>query len=51
MSLFIGTLAFEHQGNAFSAAVRIGVLGGSLVAAVAGFLLLRRAFRTEKNNQ
>lgn len=41
MSLFIGTLAFEHQGEAHSAAVRIGVLGGSLVAACAGYTLLK----------
>lgn len=41
MSLFIGTLAFEHQGLAFSAAVRIGVLGGSLISAVLGFTLLK----------
>jgi Na+:H+ antiporter, NhaA family len=44
MSLFIGTLAFEHQGVAFSAAVRIGVLGGSVVSAVAGYLFLRRVW-------
>lgn len=39
MSLFIGNLAFTDQGQID--AVKIGVLSGSLIAAVAGFLLLR----------
>jgi len=38
MSLFIGTLAFEDIEHA--AAVRLGVLGGSLISAVGGYLLL-----------
>ena len=38
MSLFIGGLAFEDVG--YSAAVRIGVLTGSLLSGVAGFLVL-----------
>jgi Na+:H+ antiporter, NhaA family len=38
MSLFIGTLAFETTD--YQDAVRIGVLGGSLVCALAGYLLL-----------
>jgi Na+:H+ antiporter, NhaA family len=38
MSLFIGGLAFEDVG--YSAAVRIGVLVGSLLSGIAGFLLL-----------
>ncbi len=38
MSLFIGTLAFE--GVEHAAAVRLGVLSGSLVSAVGGYLLL-----------
>jgi NhaA family Na+:H+ antiporter len=41
MSLFIGTLAFDDPGHA--AAVRIGVLSGSLLSAVAGYLILRLA--------
>ncbi len=41
MSLFIGGLAFE--GSEYDAAVRIGVLGGSVLAALAGFLVLRFA--------
>ena len=43
MSLFIGTLAFEHSARDFSVPVRLGVLAGSLVSATVGFLLLRRA--------
>lgn len=40
MSLFIGTLAFVDPEHA--AAVRLGVLSGSLLSGVAGFLLLRK---------
>jgi NhaA family Na+:H+ antiporter len=39
MSLFIGTLAFPDPSHA--AQVRLGVLAGSLLSAVTGFLLLR----------
>ncbi len=45
MSLFIGTLAYEHTGDLHTVAVRLGVLGGSLVSALVGFLLLRAAVR------
>lgn len=38
MSLFIGTLAFTNPAD--GAAVRIGVLSGSILSAVAGFLVL-----------
>jgi len=39
MSLFIGTLAFSDAEHA--AAVRLGVLSGSILSAVAGYLVLR----------
>jgi NhaA family Na+:H+ antiporter len=39
MSLFIGTLAFSDPEHA--AGVRIGVLAGSTVSAIAGYLILR----------
>ncbi|HYH19377.1 MAG TPA: Na+/H+ antiporter NhaA [Azospirillum sp.] len=39
MSLFIGGLAFPGEG--YGAAVRIGVLSGSLLSAVAGYVVLR----------
>jgi len=42
MSLFIGTLAFEDA-PAYAAAVRLGVLAGSLAAAVSGYWVLRAA--------
>ena len=41
MSLFIGMLAFPEP--AYAAQLRLGVLAGSLVSAVAGYLLLRLA--------
>ena len=41
MSLFIGTLAFTTPEHAV--AVRIGVLSGSLISALAGIFILRRA--------
>ena len=43
MSLFIGGLAFGAAG--FDVPVRIGVLGGSVLAAVAGYTVLRIASR------
>jgi NhaA family Na+:H+ antiporter len=39
MSLFIGSLAFADP--SFAAPVRLGVLGGSLLSAVCGFVLLK----------
>ncbi len=41
MSLFIATLAFDD--SRFDAGVRLGVLGGSLVAAIVGYVVLRLA--------
>jgi NhaA family Na+:H+ antiporter len=43
MSLFIGTLAFED--SALAAPVRIGVLGGSMISAIAGYAMLRAMTR------
>jgi len=45
MSLFIGNLAFTDP--ALVDAVKLGVLSGSLIAAVSGFLLLRAALPDE----
>jgi NhaA family Na+:H+ antiporter len=39
MSLFIGTLAFEGEG--YDAPIRLGVLTGSVLSALLGYLLLR----------
>jgi NhaA family Na+:H+ antiporter len=41
MSLFIGSLAFEGQDHA--AAVRLGVLAGSLLSSLVGYSILRFA--------
>ncbi|MBW2452025.1 MAG: Na+/H+ antiporter NhaA [Deltaproteobacteria bacterium] len=46
MSLFIGGLAFEHTGGdaeAYLLSHRLGILAGSLVAGVIGYLVLRLA--------
>jgi NhaA family Na+:H+ antiporter len=43
MSLFIGTLAFEHGNFDLLAGVKLGVLVGSVLSAVAGLLVLHFA--------
>jgi NhaA family Na+:H+ antiporter len=43
MSLFIGTLAFEHGNFDLLAGVKLGVLSGSLLSALAGLLVLHLA--------
>jgi NhaA family Na+:H+ antiporter len=45
MSLFIGGLAFDGQGAGYDTQVKLGVLGGSLIAGVLGTLILLRAER------
>lgn len=40
MSLFIGSLAFEHGGFSQGAALRIGVIAGSVASAFCGWLVL-----------
>jgi NhaA family Na+:H+ antiporter len=45
MSLFIAGLAFETAGAEYIVATRIGILTGSLLSAVLGYLILRRALR------
>jgi NhaA family Na+:H+ antiporter len=40
MSLFIGSLAFEHGGFSNIAALKIGVIAGSLASALCGWLVL-----------
>ncbi len=41
MSLFIGGLAFDSAGDELMVANRLGILGGSLAAAIVGFVFLR----------
>jgi len=43
MSLFIGSLAFEEQGLAYQTQVKVGVLVGSLLSAVAGAWLIAQS--------
>ncbi len=45
MSLFIGSLAFEHQAGRYDAQLRLGVLCGSIVSAVTGYAVLAWAAR------
>jgi NhaA family Na+:H+ antiporter len=45
MSLFIGALAFEDVAEEYAAPLRLGVLGGSLIAGIAGTLILLTAPR------
>ena len=40
MSLFIGGLAFEHGNFMYDAALKLGVIGGSLLSAFVGWLVL-----------
>jgi NhaA family Na+:H+ antiporter len=42
MSLFIGALAFDGQGADYATQVKLGVLGGSLIAGVLGTAVLLR---------
>ncbi|MBB4287480.1 Na+/H+ antiporter NhaA [Roseospira goensis] len=44
MSLFIGTLGFEHYPQ-YADDVRLGVLGGSVLSGLAGYLVLRLVAR------
>ena len=40
LSLFIAGLAFEHGGGDYFSGDRLGILLGSILSAVAGYLLL-----------
>ena len=50
MSLFIGSLAFTGQGDAYDTQVKLGVLCGSLLAGVAGTLVLLRSGQKKSAN-
>ena len=47
MSLFIGSLAFEHEGTEHLGDVRLGILVGSIVSAIAGYVVLRLSLRRQ----
>ncbi|MEN8107486.1 MAG: Na+/H+ antiporter NhaA [Pseudomonadota bacterium] len=48
MSLFISSLAAEEAGMALIAQHRLGILGGTLLSAVTGYLVLSMALRSRK---
>ena len=41
MSLFIGSLAFDWVSESYEPLVRIGVIGGSLISGILGYVVLR----------
>jgi NhaA family Na+:H+ antiporter len=41
MSLFIGSLAFEETGLGYSRPDRLGIIVGSMIAGIAGFVVLK----------
>ena len=45
MSLFIASLAFEHARQSFVVDERVGILAGSLISALTGYLILRATLR------
>jgi NhaA family Na+:H+ antiporter len=45
MSLFIASLAFEQGGTAYPGVERLGILGGSVVAGLLGYAVLRVSLR------
>ena len=45
MSFFIGNLAFEGRGAAYGTQLKLGVLCGSLIAALCGVVLLWKKAR------
>ena len=51
MSLFIASLAFEHEGQEYIRQVRLGILTASLLAAVTGYLLLRFTQKKSASNE
>ncbi len=50
MSLFISSLAFSHSGASVALTDRLGILMGSLLSAVLGYLILDRACKPTAQN-
>jgi Na+:H+ antiporter, NhaA family len=50
MSLFIASLAFEHGDTEFFGLERLGILIGSLISGVAGYLVLRYALSNKRKS-
>ncbi|MEB6607670.1 Na+/H+ antiporter NhaA [Aeromonas sanarellii] len=51
MSMFIASLAFEHGGLDYGSYSRLGILAGSTLAAVTGYIALRMALPNREANQ
>ncbi|MDU1144007.1 Na+/H+ antiporter NhaA [Aeromonas rivipollensis] len=51
MSMFIASLAFEHGGLDYGSYSRLGILAGSTLAAVIGFIALRISLPNREANQ
>ena len=51
MSMFIASLAFEHGGLDYGSYSRLGILAGSTLAAVTGYIALRMALPNRAANQ
>ena len=51
MSLFIGSLAFEQGGPDFAVDDRVGIMAGSLLSGVAGYLVLRFTSRGSRDDE
>jgi NhaA family Na+:H+ antiporter len=45
MSLFISSLAFEHSGPDYGVIVRLGILTGSILSALLGYIILRLSLK------
>jgi NhaA family Na+:H+ antiporter len=48
MSLFIGGLAFNHN-DIFMDSAKIGIIVGSLVSGIVGYIILRRSIKRKKS--
>ena len=51
MSLFIGSLAFEHTGTGYGTIVRLGILTGSILSALFGYMILRLSLQKRIDEQ
>jgi NhaA family Na+:H+ antiporter len=51
MSLFISSLAFEQSGTDLGSVVRLGILTGSILSALFGYLILRLSLPREASKQ
>ena len=50
MSLFISSLAFQQGGSTIGVDDRLGILTGSLLSGLVGYLILRMASNKEENS-